>query len=150
MNKAHFFLTIFCCYLISCSQPSITDKRKDTMMEIVNAIIKNDTTKLFTLVDTSIIFNTTGKDEFMYNVNSLNIIFLKENMKLDKNDFMPVNLNNGADAYEVIIPLMNSSFDKIDMEFSFYHGVSNFVYSFDAYFKRNKAEPLQAAPSGNN
>ena len=148
MKKKYFFLVILSCYFISC-KPSIDDKRKATMTEIVNAIIKNDTLKVFRLVDTSIIFNTTGKDGFMYNINSLNIAFSKEQIKVNKNDFLPVDFHNGSESYKVTFPLKKSYFDKIDMEFSFDHGVFNFAYSFDASFKRNKVEPLDAAPSGN-
>lgn len=148
MKKTYFFLGILCCYFINCSQPSIDDKRKTTMMEIVNAIIKDDTSKVFRLVDTSGIFRTNGRDEFMYNINSLNIAFSKEQIQVNKNAFLLVDFHNGSESYKVTFSLTRSYFDKIDMEFSFYPGVFNFAYNFNAYFGKDKVEPLEAAASG--
>ena len=110
MKKIYLLLSVCFCYLISCNRNSITSKRKATMMAIVNAIEENDTSQLFKLVDTSIIFNTIGKDGFKYNVNSLKTIFDKEKISVNKDDFLPVNLHSGADAFQVNIPLNEELF----------------------------------------
>jgi hypothetical protein len=152
MKKANLFLPILWCYFISCSQPSIDDNRRTTMTEIVNSIIKNDTTKIFALVDTSNCFDINSKESFLFNIQSLSAVFSKEPIQISKNDFLPIvssGYNGGDTTYKITFLLKKSDFDKIDMDFRFNHGVFNVVYYFNAYFIKNKGEPLDAAPSGN-
>ena len=119
------------------------------MTEIVNAIIKNDTTKVFGLIDTSYCYDIVSKEGFLYKINSLNKMLSKERVHIRKSDFSVVKLNDWGENYEITFLLKNSGFDKITMEFEFYPGTFSSAYYMDASFKKNRIQPLDVAPSGN-
>ena len=146
MKKNFFFLIILSFYFISCKQ-SIDDKRKATMTEIVNAIIKNDTMKVFQLVDTSFCFNIVGEEGFMYKIYSLNDGLSKEQTIRD-GDFRRTKINDWDASYEITFPLKSSDFGNVTIEFEFYTAVFSKAYYLDASFKRNKPGLIDAAPSG--
>ena len=148
MKKKYFFLLTLCCYFISC-KPSIDDKRKATMIEIVNAILKNDTTKVFELVDTSFCYDIFGKEGFLFKISSLNTILSKEQIHIRRKDFSIVKLNDWDEIYIITFPLRKSDYDNATIEFSFYTGAFSSAYCLDASFKKNKIQPLDAVPSGN-
>ena len=155
MKKEYFFLVILSCYFISC-KPSIDDKRKATMTEIVNAIIRNDTNKVFKLIDTSYCFNIVGEDGFMYKIHSLNDALSKQ-QTIRNQDFIRTKMNDWDATYEITFPLKSSDFGQTTIEFEFSTGVFSTAYyldasfkrNLDASFKRNKPELIDATPSGN-
>ena len=151
MKKSFFLLPIICCHFLGCSQQSLDDKRKATMTEIVNAIINNDTAKIFSLVDTSFCFKINSKDGFMHNIHSLNAMLSKEQIRIVPNDFSLRDTIKSITnvTYKASFRLKKSYFDYIDMELNFHDGVSDLVYYFNAYFRKNNIEPLDNAPSGN-
>lgn len=151
MKKTYFLLSILLCYFISCSQSTINDKRVATMTQLINAIIKGDTVQVFGLVDTSFCYEINSKESFMYNINSLHTALSKEKINFNESDFLPIDTSSHdiTNSYKIIFRLKNSDFDKIDMEFTFNHGVYNLVYYFNAFFRSDKDQPLDAAPSGN-
>jgi len=118
------------------------------MTEIVNAIIKNDTTKVFGLVDTSFCFDIYSKEGFMYKIQSLNDLLSKEQTIKDQ-DFRRTKMNDWDATYEITFPLKSGDFGQTTIEFGFYTGVFSTAYYLDASFKRNNPGLIDAAPSGN-
>ncbi len=151
IQKLLFFTANLILLFLGCSQPSINDKRKTTMVEIVNAIINNDTTKVFRLVDTSFCFEINSKDAFMANIHSLNATLSKEQIHIIPNDFLLRDTIKSITnvTYKAVFSLKKSYFDYVDIVLNFHEGVSDFVYYFNAYFRKNRVELLDNAPSGN-
>jgi len=120
------------------------------MNEIMNAIIQNDTNKVFKLVDTSYCFDIRSKEGFMFTLQSLNQVLSKEKRQIiDNKNYLPIKKNDWNEMYKTVFSLNNSDFDSVAVEFSFYTGMFSSVYYFDATFIKNKNQPLDAAPSGN-
>lgn len=149
MKKTYFLLLTLFCYFISCSQSSIENKRQATINEIINAIAQNDTFKIFKLVDTSFCFDLNGKEGFMHNIHSLNAAFTKEQLEISKTNFLK-EAKNGDETYKITFPLKHSTYDSVQMEFSFKPNAYGQAFYFNTFFKRNTISPLEAAPSGSD
>ncbi|HUZ61575.1 MAG TPA: hypothetical protein VMU83_22550 [Hanamia sp.] len=151
MKKVYYFLPILFCYLMSCGQKSIDTKRENTMMKVVNAIIKNDTSEVFRVVDTSFCFQINSKEGFMGYLQTLREALLREGIHTCPRKFISIDPsgNHANGKYKITFLLKKSNYDKIDVEFQFNYGVSNFVNYFNVNYINSRPGLIDAAPNGN-
>jgi hypothetical protein len=150
MKKAYYFAPVLFCYLMSCGQSSIEKNREATMMKVVNAIINNDTSEVFRLVDTSFCFQINSKEGFMGYIQTLRNALLKEGIHSSPNKFIPINTagKNANEKYKITFLLTKSNYDKIDVEFQFNYQVSDLVNYFNVNYISSSPGLIDPAPNG--
>ncbi len=130
-------------YFTSCSQNSIEQKRKETMMEIVNAIKKNDLVQIYNLIDTN--FFKEGLD---YDIKFLNKRLGNAKTPIEESQFKLFDdkgLKNDAN-YRIRIYIKDNQFDFVDLIFNFNQDEYKKVYSFNKEVHPLKEESIKPLP----
>ena len=128
---------------------SIDAKRKGVIEKTIAAIIKHDTIKLFSLIDTSFYFDIYGKENFIYKVSYINDK-LKTCQITSIADSLITNRERPVHSTEYILSFCrfknsNVNPDRFDLSFLFanYENVTK-ILTFD--IKTYKNEIIQSIP----
>jgi len=146
IRKNLFIILILCC-LSACSQTPLEEKRKETMTAIINAIIKNDTLKIYNLVDTVLCFKIQGGDGFRRSIRILHNQISTNTIQPNNMVFVAkAGISNTTD-YTVRFNLKKSKYDYIDLIFSFNPTFYKQVYYLETVIKKpDDNKPLIKAP----
>ena len=126
---------------LSFSQSTLEERQKKTVVEVIDAIIKNDSTKFYSIVDTSHII----RDQIVYDFKFLNQRFqhLKSQIKIDSIKHFVEPNSIWKWNYKTRVYLLNSKWDYIDLTFMFNPGALNKIFSFSKEVQFLN-EPLKA------
>jgi hypothetical protein len=105
-------------HLPGCIQPSLQEKREDTIKQTIRAFVANDSVKLYALIDTSLVFAIQDKREFIKKRNHLYEV-LPKNIEINSNDFTIEKELNNTINYSIELPVQDHTFDKAKFTFSF-------------------------------
>jgi len=149
----NFYLIIIalvCLNLSACSQNELENNRIVTMKKILKAFSKNDSTELYSLVDTAYYYSIKSKESFLHNQNSLYSCFTLNNIDINNSDFkLDNNINKSRTSYKIVFPLNKGTCDSVAITFIFNYGVSEMVNIFYVKYHSIKNDtPILMAPGG--
>lgn len=124
-------------------QPTLEQSQKKTVLQVIEAIIKKDSTKFYSIVDTPYL----SRQHIVYDFKFLNKRFqqLKSPVTIDSIKHFIVPNSIWKWNYKTRVYILNSKWNYIDLTFMFNPEVSNkiFYFSKEVQFLN---EPLIQAP----
>ena len=144
----YFFLILLISFqVVGCSRDSIENRRKETMIMIIDALQKCDSVKLYNLIDTAFTFSFEGKKQFLK---------LKDRMcsdlnnsKIKKENFTLTHKIPSVISYEIPLPIQSDKFDSVVLIFKFNKNVYDLAYRLEMFwiFKNTNRNKLLIAPN---
>ena len=149
-NYYLLFVALVCLNLSACSQNELENNRIVTMKKIIKAFSKNDSTELYSLVDTALYYSTIGKESFLHYQNSLYSCFTQNNIDINNSDFKLINSPiKLLTSYNIVFPLKKGVSDSIAFTFEFNRVIADKVDIFYVkYHSINNDTPILMAPGG--
>ena len=141
INKLIVVLAFISFALSACSQNSLLDRRKATMLLITDCIRQNDTLQLWKLIDTSF-----DKERLNFDIAFLHRQFVKHNPSICKDDFKILPIDK--EYYNIKIEIQKNNIDYVDLKFHFSPFVADRVVTVNKYVTTIYDEPLK--PHGNS
>jgi hypothetical protein len=142
MIKVYIFLLVgIISSSLSFSQSIFEESQKKIVLEVVDAIIRNDSSKFYSIVDTPHI----SRHQIVYDFKFLNQRFqhIKSKVAIDSiKHFVEAN-SIWRWNYKTRVYLLNSKWNYIDLIFMFNSGSSNRIFSFSKEVEFLN-EPLKA------
>ena len=115
-----FFFLLISFWVTGCAQPSLEEKRKLTMIKVIDKIKTNDSLALFKIIDTSFTFQVIGKERFYLSVKLIHKSFANNQVlnTIRPSDIKVLNQSFG-NSYEILLFTTEdrSKFHKITMIF---------------------------------
>ncbi len=142
-----FLISFISFWFSGCSQPTLEEKRKLTILNVVDLIKKNDTTALFKIIDTAHVYKAFGKENYFNSINKIHKKF-SSNQILDNINSENIKVLDeiAGTSYEILLYTSEnkSKFYRIIMRFLGNEYIT--VYSFQSNYNNN-SEMLEAPPN---